>query len=125
MNSQFDFQALFNFGTSKPIVVEPSEAQISSDAGLLPFRQLDEQLGLTQQFAGRRRQWHNRRRQHDPPGEGQPCTWRTRLIKVAAYVRQTTRRVIVQLSSNWPYLDHYRQVSQQVLSAGRASFDTS
>lgn len=77
-------------------------------------------------FAGRRRRsWHNRRRQHDPLGEGQPCTWRTRLIKVAAYVRQTTRRVIVQLSSNWPYLDHYRQVSQQVLSAGRASFDTS
>jgi hypothetical protein len=77
-------------------------------------------------FAGhRRRQWHNRRREHDPLGEGQPCTWRTRLIKVAAYVRQTTRRVIVQLSSNWPYLDHYRQVSQRVLLAGRASFDTS
>lgn len=51
MNSQFDFQALFDFGTSKPIVVEPSEAQISSDAGLLPFRQLDEQLGFTRQFA--------------------------------------------------------------------------
>jgi hypothetical protein len=73
----------------------------------------------------RRRQWHNRRREHDPLGEGQPCTWRTRLIKVAACVRETTRRVIVQLSSSWPYLNHYRQVGHQVLSVGRASFDTS
>jgi hypothetical protein len=58
---------------------------------------------------GRRRQWHNRRREHDPLGEGQPCTRRTRLIKVGARVVETTRRVIVQLSSGWPYLNHYRQ----------------
>lgn len=73
----------------------------------------------------RRRQWHNRRRQHDPLGEGQPCTWRTRLIKVAACVVERTRRVIVQLSSSWPYLNHYQQVSERVVRAGRASFDTS
>ena len=24
-----------------------------------------------------RRQWHNRRREHNPLGEGQPATWRT------------------------------------------------
>ena len=29
----------------------PSKEQVSSDAGLLPFRQLDEMLGLTKQFA--------------------------------------------------------------------------
>ena len=76
-------------------------------------------------LAGRqRRQRHNRRREHDPLGEGQPCTWRTRLIKVAACVYETTRRVIVQLSSSWPYLNHYQQVSQQLLTAGRASFDS-
>jgi hypothetical protein len=72
----------------------------------------------------RRRQWHNLRREKDPLGEGQPCTWRTRLIKVAAYVRETSRRVIVQLSSSWPYLNHYQQVSTQLLS-GRALYDTS
>ena len=55
----------------------------------------------------RRRQWHNRCREHDLLGEGHPCTWRTRLIKVAAYVRETNRRVIVQLSSSWHYLNHY------------------
>jgi hypothetical protein len=62
-----------------------------------------------------RRRLHNRRRERDPLGEGQPCTWRTRLIKVAAFVYETTRRVMVQLSSSWPYLDHYRKVSQHLL----------
>jgi hypothetical protein len=41
----------FDIGGSKPIIVEPSATQISSDAGLLPFRQLDERIGLTRQFA--------------------------------------------------------------------------
>ena len=72
-----------------------------------------------------RRQHHNHRREHDPLGEGQPCTWRTRSIKVAACVIETTRRVVVQLSSSWPYLDHYQKVSGQVLTLGRASLDTS
>jgi len=77
-------------------------------------------------LAGRRRRaWHNRRREHDPLGEGQPCTWRTRLIKVAATVRESTRRVVVQLSSSWPYLQHYRQVSGRLLASGRVAFDTS
>ena len=232
-----------------PVVVEPSACQVSSDAGLLPFRQLDEQLGLTRQFAevltdrrrggyvghtflemtrariygiladyadqnghdvlrsdpifkwlcgraitcaendlvlmvcllhgiaatlvhrllvsrrvlagpsvgwsssakpmpkaptaarsspiGRerrsspeppqqdlpnealaghqRRNGHNRRREHDALGEGQPCTWRTRLIKVAARVRQTSRRVLVELSASWPYLGYFHRVAQRVL----------
>jgi hypothetical protein len=40
----FDFLPL-------PVVVETSDAPLSSDAGLLPFRQLDERIGLTQTFA--------------------------------------------------------------------------
>ena len=51
MVSQTAFQFTLDFHTSKPVVVEPSAEQVSSDAGLLPFRQLDEQLGLTRQFA--------------------------------------------------------------------------
>lgn len=51
MDGQSAFQLAFHFGRSKPVVVEPSAAQVSSDAGLLPFRQLDEQLGLTEQLA--------------------------------------------------------------------------
>ena len=42
---------VIRFLRSKPVVVEPQQAQVSSDAGLLPFRQLDERLGLTRQFA--------------------------------------------------------------------------
>ena len=51
MDAQSAFQLGFDFGTCKPIVVEPSAGQVSSDAGLLPFRQLDEQLRLSEQFA--------------------------------------------------------------------------
>jgi hypothetical protein len=72
-----------------------------------------------------RRQRHNRRRERDPLGQGQPGTWRTRLIKVAAVVWESTRRVVVQLSSNWPYLEHYRRVAQQVLEHGQTAEDTS
>ena len=50
MDQQSAFQFCFDFLRSKPIVVEPSVAQVTSDAGMLPFRQLDEQIGLTRQF---------------------------------------------------------------------------
>ena len=48
---QSAWQLSFDFFGSKPVVVEPAATQVSSDAGLLPFRQRDEQLGLTRQFA--------------------------------------------------------------------------
>ena len=77
-------------------------------------------------LAGRRRRgWHNRRREHDPLGEGQPCTWRTRLIKVAARVRETTRRVVVQLSASWPYLKHFQEVVHRLLAGCSAVPDSS
>jgi len=77
-------------------------------------------------LAGRcRRAHHNRRRTHDPLGQGQPCTWRTRLIKVAALVYESTRRVVVRLSASWPYLGHYQQVSQRILALAQAAPDTS
>jgi hypothetical protein len=62
-----------------------------------------------------RRRFFNQRRVADPLGEGHACTWRMRLIKVAARVTETTRRIVVRLSGSWPYLDHYRRVSQQIL----------
>ena len=45
------WQKSFGFLGSKPIVVEPVEAPLTSDAGLLPIRQFDEQIGLSAQFA--------------------------------------------------------------------------
>jgi len=72
-----------------------------------------------------RRRHHNRRLQRDPLGEGQPCTWQTRLIKVAARVTERARRVLVELSGSWPYLDHYRRVSEQVLAFSPPAWDSS
>jgi hypothetical protein len=42
-------QVLGFFGT--PLVIEPSPGRLSGDAGLLPIRQYDERVGLTQTFA--------------------------------------------------------------------------
>jgi hypothetical protein len=47
---------------------------------------------------------------------GQPCTWRTMLIKVAAIVVQTTRRIVVKLATNWPWWPMYRHVSRRSLN---------
>lgn len=72
-----------------------------------------------------RRQHHNRRRERDPLGEGHPCTWRTRLIKVAARITESARRVLVELSGSWPYLEHYHRVSDQVLAFSMPKGDSS
>jgi len=34
----------------RPLVIEPSDGQLSSDAGLLPIRQFDDRIGLTRAF---------------------------------------------------------------------------
>jgi hypothetical protein len=65
---------------------------------------------------GRARRRHfNRRREADPLGEGHACTWRMRLIKVAARIKVTARRVRVFLSGSWPFLDHFRDVGQALM----------
>lgn len=61
-----------------------------------------------------RKRFFNKRRECDPLGEGFACTWRTRLIKVAAEVITRARRVIVRLSGSWPHLDYFLQVSRAV-----------
>jgi hypothetical protein len=66
-----------------------------------------------------RKRFFNKRRERDPLGGGFACTWRTRLIKVAAEVITRARRVIVRLSGSWPHLDHVLQVGL-ALSRGAA-----
>src|SRR5262249_36455210 len=48
---QSAWQGTFDFWAELPIVVQPSAARLTSDAGLLPLRQFDEHIGLTRQFA--------------------------------------------------------------------------
>jgi hypothetical protein len=72
----------------------------------------------TEALAGRdRKRYFNQRRQADPLGEGHAETWRMRLIKVAAEIVVSVRRVWVRLSGSWPFLDHYRTVSAAVNAA--------
>jgi hypothetical protein len=66
-----------------------------------------------------RRRFFGQRRRSDPLGEGQPCTWRTLLIKVAAEVLVSSRRIVIRLAANWPHQNWYRHICQKlgVLSA--------
>lgn len=66
-----------------------------------------------QQGVERQRRFRERRRR-DPLGEGQPCTWRLLLIKVAAEVVESARRVVVRLSSGWPHLGWYQRVCERL-----------
>jgi hypothetical protein len=78
------------------------------------------ELGLPADFPraaidGRdRRRFFNRRRKQDPLGEGFASTWRTRLIKVAAEVVVSSRRIVIRLSSSWPHLRDFLAVSQAI-----------
>jgi hypothetical protein len=61
-----------------------------------------------------RRRYYQRRRQRDPLAEAQPCTWRTLLIKVAAEVMVSARRIVIRLSAHWPNLEHFQRVLERL-----------
>src|ERR1700689_4508731 len=50
MSIQPVLQGTFSFFQNLPIVIEATAAQLSSDAGLLAFREFDEKIGLTLGF---------------------------------------------------------------------------
>lgn len=56
----------------------------------------------------------NRRRRSDPLGRGRAMTWRTLVIKVAARVEATTRRVRLFIPSNWPHGHFLFKVSRSL-----------
>jgi hypothetical protein len=86
------------------VATAPTSAEVGEPAEL-PTEALDQPA---------RRKFFTKRRHRDPLGEGFACTWRTRLIKVAAEVITRSRRVIVRLSGSWPHLDQFLKVSQAV-----------
>jgi Transposase DDE domain group 1 len=93
------------------VATAPTSAEVGEPAEL-PTEALDQPA---------RRKFFNKRRHRDPLGGGFACTWRTRLIKVAAEVITRSRRVIVRLSGSWPHLDQFLKVSQAVRRAGVGS----
>jgi len=93
----------------RQVVAEPAPARAPESAAAgEPAVPAEAQTG-----AARQRQFRERR-QRDPLGEGQPCTWWQLVIKVAAEVVVSVRRVVVRLSSSWPHLDWYRRVCGRV-----------
>ena len=81
---------------------------------------LDQTIPPEALAGSQRRTWFNRRRQDDPLGEGFACTWRQRLIKAAAEITVSARRILVRLSASWPYADEYRRLSQTILAYPRS-----
>jgi Transposase DDE domain group 1 len=66
-------------------------------------------------LAGAARRRHLQRRRHrDRLAEAQPCTWRSLLIKVAAEIHVSTRRIVVRLSAHWPNLEYFQRVCQRL-----------
>ncbi len=57
----------------------------------------------------------NALRDHDEIPEelrhARPATWRSKLIKVAATVVASTRRVLLEVAGQWPFWDFYRAVT--------------
>lgn len=63
-----------------------------------------------------RKDYQNARRVQDPLGKGQPATWRRLLIKVAATVIVSCRRIVLRLSASWPHRDFFEQIGHHVSS---------
>ncbi|MEZ6055401.1 MAG: transposase [Planctomycetaceae bacterium] len=57
MSLQGVWSECLEFHPQKRLVVENSGGRLSSDAGLLLVRELDERLGLTEQFAAVIEEW--------------------------------------------------------------------
>ena len=61
-----------------------------------------------------RKRYQNARRVQDPLGKGQPDTWRLLLIKVAASVVVSCRRIVIRLSGSWPNRHFFEHISRHV-----------
>lgn len=64
-----------------------------------------------------RQQQFRARRRADPLGRGQPATWRSLFIKVAAAVVVTSRRIVVRLSSSWPHWELFASTCRRLPGA--------
>lgn len=106
----FNLLARFRQAMALPAAPEPV-APTAAAAPLLPVTAAPVPEALT----GRARQRHlQQRRDRDRLAQGQPCTWRSLLIKVAAEVVVSTRRIVVRLSAHWPNLEYFQRVCQRL-----------
>ena len=61
-----------------------------------------------------RRDYFNHRRRSDPLGAGHIETWRSRIIKVAAEIVVSARRIVVKISATWPHLADFQRVLETI-----------
>ena len=52
-----------------------------------------------------------------PLRRGQPGTWRSHLIKAAATVRESCRRIVIELAASWPFAPLYQAVAERAWRA--------
>jgi hypothetical protein len=108
----FNLLARFRQAMALPPLFVPAEpAHAAATTELLPLS--PEPVAEALSGDARRRHLHKNRRR-DRLAEAQPCTWRSLLIKVAAEVIVTTRRIVVRLSTHWPNLDYFQRVCQRL-----------
>ena len=102
--------------SAEPLAATTAEPPTLAPAATLaaPASPLPEPLPVEAQPAATKKRYYQQRRQRDPLGEGQPCTWRSLIIKVAAEVTASTRRIVVRLSSSWPNLHYFQHVCRRL-----------
>jgi hypothetical protein len=94
---------------------QPDSAPIAeSPESSAPAATPPQPLPLEAQPAAKKKRYYQRRRHEDPLGEGQPCTWRSLIIKVAAEIIVSTRRIVIRLSSTWPNLGYFQHVCDRL-----------
>ena len=71
-----------------------------------------------------RRRHYRRCRQRDRLAQAQPCTWRSLLIKAAAEIVVSARRVVVRLSAHWPNLEHFQRVCERLAALSPGPYPT-
>ena len=87
------------------------------DASDEPSSELPTPESRSVKFVGgdyEKRHNHNARRRKDLLGKAHPVTWRMMVIKVAARVVVSARRVRLIISSSWPNLAHLRRTADAV-----------
>lgn len=69
----------------------------------------DEAASPSPQSPTKSRRAHNARRRNNVLAEAHPCTWRMLVIKVAARVVISKRRIQILLSASWPHAAYLRK----------------
>jgi hypothetical protein len=106
----FNLLTRFRHAMALPTAPPPAEPAAATQE-LLPVPPEPVAEALT---GDARRRHLQRRRAADRLAEAQPCTWRSLLIKVAAEVEVSTRRIVVRISASWPNLHYFQRVCQRL-----------